>query len=126
MDQPQEGRKQLQEITEKKTVRAKQIPIVVEARFALGKLEYQEGNYRAAVDVYRQIAEMNSIGSQSRFMAYKHLGRTYRTMGATEQARQMFQEAYQIQPTDSSIRNSLRELGVKVDDRYERFESSQP
>lgn len=126
MDRTGEARRQLKRITDRKTVRAKQIPVVVEARFALGKLEFQQGNYRAAQDVYRTISEMGSIDSHSRFLAYKHRGQTYRQIGAPERARRMYQEAYQIQPTNSSVRNALRELGVTLDDRFEKFESSPP
>jgi lipopolysaccharide biosynthesis regulator YciM len=116
------ARQHLEKASYEIPVTVKNRPDVVDARFALGKLEYQEGNLDRARDVFRSILQLESISAQSRFQAHRNLGDVFMSMGVTEMAKQQYHEAYEIQPYNSAIRSKLRNLGVTVEDRYNRFE----
>lgn len=121
-DEPKRGRKFLQRAANEIKVTVKNRPHVVDARFALGKLEFGEGRSEAAREAFESILEMSSISKESRFLALKNLGDVYRSRNSTELAKEYYHKAYQIQPTDSSVRSRLRNMGVTVEDRFNRFE----
>lgn len=103
-------------------ITVKNRPEVVQARFALGKLEYQNGNSSPARETFKSILGMESISQEAKFLAQKNLGDVYRQMGSRELAKQHYHKAYELEPTDSQIRSRLRGLGVEVQDRFNRFE----
>jgi tetratricopeptide (TPR) repeat protein len=121
-DKPKQGRTYLRKAAYEIPVTVKNRPHVVDARFALGKLEFQEGRTGAAQEAFEKILEMESVSQESRFLALKNLGDVHRSRNAKELAKEYYHKAYDIQPTDSSVRSRLRQLGVTVEDRFNRFE----
>lgn len=121
-DEVQRGRKFLRRAAYEQNVTVKNRPHVVDARFALGKLEFEKGETAAAQEAFESILEMESISREARFLALKNIGDVHRSRNATELAKQSYHKAYEIEPTDSQIRSRLRNLGVTVEDRFNRFE----
>jgi len=121
-DKPKRGLKFLRRAAHETDVTVKNRPHVVDARFALGKLEFREGRTEPARKAFESILEMDSISKESRFLALKNVGDVYRSRNSTELAKVYYHKAYEIQPTDSSVRSRLRNMGVTVEDRFNRFE----
>lgn len=122
MDEVEKARRHLRKAAYEIPITVKNRPEVVDARFALGKLEFQNGRVNQAKEAFDSILNMESLSSESRFLAQKNLGDVYRRRGSTEMAKQHYHRAYEINPVDSTIRNRLRSLGVEVQDRFNRFE----
>ncbi len=119
---PDKGRRFLRQAAYKSKVNAKTRPYVVEARFALGKLEFQQDKWEAAREAFEKILDLESISRESRFLALKNVGDVYRSRNSNDLAKKYYQRAYDIEPTDSAVRSRLRSLGVTVEDRFNRFE----
>lgn len=122
MDKIPRARRHLRQAAYETTITVKNRPEVVDARFALGKLEFQSERFDQAREAFDSILKLESISSESRFLAQKNLGDVARRTGSTELAKQHYHKAYDINPVDSSIRQRLRSLGVEIDDRFERFD----
>lgn len=125
MDEGAKARRHLRKAAYETKVTVKNRPEVVDARFALGKFEYETGNLSAARKAFQSILGMESLTSESKFLAQKNLGDVYRRMGSTELAKQHYHQAYNINPVNSSVRDRLRSLGVEIEDRFNRFERLQ-
>jgi len=121
-DNPNIARQYLREVANRQPITAKNRPMIRRGRFALGRLEFEQGNLSAAARQFQAVTEMESIAAEYHFLAHRNLGRTYRQMNDLDRARNHYQRAYEIQPTDGTVRRQLRELGVDVSDRYNRFE----
>jgi tetratricopeptide (TPR) repeat protein len=118
----EKGRKFLRRAAYDQKITVRNRPHVQDARFALGKLEFQNGRLSEAQEAFESILDMESIPKEARFLALQNLGDVHRSRGATELAKQFYHRAYEIEPTDSQIRSRLRNLGVTVEDRFNRFE----
>lgn len=121
-DQPERARQYFKQVTKHQPITAKNRPIIRRARFALGRLEFEQGNLRESARQFRSVTKMESIPSRYHFLAYRNLGQTYRAMNNLDRARKSYRQAYKIQPTDDTVRRRLRELGVDVSDRFNRYE----
>jgi len=121
-DDRERGRRYLRQVADHSPIDVKNRNIIKEARFALGRLDYERSNYSSAANRFRQITEMESISKTSRFMAHRNLGRTYLKMGNRGRAKDSLNKAYKLQPTNSDVRRMLRDLGVELSDRYNRFD----
>ena len=121
-ENPDIARQYLREVVQHQPITSKNRPVIRRSRFALGRLEFEQGNLSAAARSFQAVTEMESIVAEYHFLAHRNLGRTYRQMNDLDRARNHYQKAYEIQPTNSTVRHQLRELGVDVSDRYNRFE----
>lgn len=115
-DLRERGRSLLNDVANHTPVTVKNREIIKEARFALGRFHYEQGQVASASDYFRQITTMGNITPESRFMAHRNLGRTYLEMGDRNRAREQLRQAYELQPSDPEIRRMLTELGVELDD----------
>ncbi len=106
------GRKLLRDIAYETEVTSNNRPMVRKARFALGKLEFERGNTRAAKQVYETITKMKRLPLDSKFLALKHLARCQKQLGARQLAANTYKKAAEIKPGNRSVREALRSLGV--------------
>jgi lipopolysaccharide biosynthesis regulator YciM len=116
----EQGRRYLEKAGYDNEMTVQNKPIIVDARFALGKLEYQNNNFRAARETFKSILDMTSISTSARAIANKNLGDVYRAMNSTDLAKQAYLRSYDLDPTNSQVRSRLRELGVEISDRFGR------
>ncbi|MFB6357351.1 MAG: tetratricopeptide repeat protein [bacterium] len=123
LDNVSKGREFLEEVALHTRVRAKHIEVIKEARFALGKLEYEQGNYGVARKVFQKIVDMDGITSASKLLAHRNLGRTYRRLNLSDQALKHYRKAYEIDPSNQRVREALTNMGHPPDDRISRFQS---
>jgi tetratricopeptide (TPR) repeat protein len=120
--EPSEGREYLARVADHTPVNVHNREIIKQARFALGRFYYEGGNAGEAVQEFQRIVEMESISPTSRVLAYRNLARSHIELGNRGRARDVLKSAYDLQPYNSQIRGMLRELGVDIDDRYNRFD----
>lgn len=120
--EPSEARSHLKRVSKYRPRTAKNLTLVQDARFALGKLEYQQGNFAAAINTFRKIARMNGISDNSKVQAYVNMGDAALKTGNRDQAKRVFRKAYEIQPSNSTVRRALRDLDVELSDRFNKFE----
>lgn len=123
LDKPDRARRELNRVAFSATITPQNRNLVKDARFALGKLEHQLGNFGGAREAFLSVTDMNGIPQGDRFLAYRNLGDVYRAMGSRERAIEAYRNAYDVNPRDSGIRERLRNLDVEVSDRYSRFEN---
>ncbi len=86
--------------------------LIRRARFALGKLEFEQGNIRAARDVYESIAQMENLPRHEEFRVRRLLGIVYRVLGARDKAINDLRKAQRLYPDDPRVQEELRKLGV--------------
>lgn len=109
-NQKELGRKLLQEIAFEQKIITRTRPYVKQARFALARLEFEDGNYREAEKVLRETVEMTGLSRDSRFMGYKNLGQVYEHQGATEMAIQSYRQAHKFHEYDPEVNRALERL----------------
>jgi tetratricopeptide (TPR) repeat protein len=109
-DKPQRGRQFLQELSFEQRVTNRTRTYVKKARFALSRLEFQQGNYRKAARILREITDMDTISRDTRFMAYKNLGKVYEQLSSKEMALQAYRQANQVYQHDNEVNKALKRL----------------
>jgi len=109
-DRPQRGRQFLRELSFDQRVTNRTRTYVKKARFALSRLEFQQGNYRETVRILREITKMQTLNRDSRFMAYKNLGQVYEQLSAKEMAIQAYRKANDVYQYDNEVNKALERL----------------
>jgi len=112
-NQVDEARPHLKRVSNHSPITVKNRDIIRQARFALGRMEFEQGNLSQAVNVFQKLSTMDNTAPSTRFLALRNLGRTYQRMGASEMARDTYRKALEIRPNDGGVRRRLRNLGVE-------------
>ncbi len=107
----EQGRRYLEQVGYETEEVVKKRETIKNARFALGRLEHQEGNFTAAVEALEAIVEMRGVSSDSRFFALKNIGQIYEETGSAGLAREYYLRANRLYGRDPEVNQALERLG---------------
>lgn len=96
-------------------------PEFIDAYVTLGKCYYEIGRFEEAAASYKEAIKRSPPKIKVVADYYNNLGIVYQTIGDKKQAIDCFQKALKISPNHREAVESLKELGVKVYDRFKRL-----
>ncbi|MDI6785793.1 MAG: tetratricopeptide repeat protein [bacterium] len=93
-------------------------PEFIDAYVTLGKCYYETGNLEKAAASYQKAIKRSPPRIKVVANYYNNLGIVYQTMGDKKQAIDCFQKSLKINPNNQIAIKGLKELGIKVYDRF--------
>lgn len=109
LDRKQQGAQQLRRVLDaRETVQNRMVH--KEARFALGRLAYEEADWNGARNHFRSAALMKGIPSESRFRALENLARTLRKLQRNQRAQTVRRMAKAVKRRELSLPELERRL----------------